>query len=176
MRTDFGYVFWGLILTVLDFKINQFDLLPDFIGYALVAFGAAGLSKLSPEFLTACGLSVMLAMCDLISLVIPTDLDWFGIVVTLLSAMMMWMLLGGVRAIALQRERHDLAARAEKLRLWYVGLMLLSMALTLIVRETRGDGTFFIVVALVVAALTVMILILLLIYRARNELSVDGGG
>jgi hypothetical protein len=173
MRIDFGYVFWGLILTFLDFKINQFDLLPDFIGYALVAFGAAGLSKLSPEFLTACGLSVMLAVCDVITLVIPTDTGWFGIAVTLFSALMMWTLLGGVRAIALKRERPDLAARAEKLRLWYVGLMFLYMGLALVAREVSG-GAAFLIVALVIASVTVMILILLLIYRARNGLSVDG--
>jgi hypothetical protein len=174
MRTDFGYVFWGLVVTVLDFKINQFDLLPDFIGYALVAYGAVGLSKFSSEFLTASGLSVMLAVCDVITLVLPTDADWFSIVVTLLSALMMWTLLGGVRSIALAHERADLASRAEKLRLWYVGLLFLSMGLTLVARETRGGEMFFIIVALVVTALVVMILILHLIYRAQSELSVDG--
>jgi hypothetical protein len=174
MRADFGYVFWGLVLTVLDFKINQFDLLPDFIGYSLVVYGATGLSKFSSEFLTAGGLSVMLAVCDVITLVLPTDADWFSIVVTLLSALMMWTLLGGVRAMALAHERHELAARAEKLRLWYVSLLFLSIGLTLVAREMSGGEMFFIIIALVVASITIMILILLLIYRARNELSVDG--
>jgi hypothetical protein len=41
MSTSFGYIFWGLILVILDFKINGFDLLPDVIGYVLVGIGSA---------------------------------------------------------------------------------------------------------------------------------------
>ena len=48
IATRFGQVFWGLLLVILDVTINRFDILPDFIGYILVAVGLGGLTGLSP--------------------------------------------------------------------------------------------------------------------------------
>ena len=38
-----AYIFWGYIFSLVDFNINSFDLLPDFIGYLLIFIGVHNL-------------------------------------------------------------------------------------------------------------------------------------
>ncbi|PYP84278.1 MAG: hypothetical protein DMF61_20505 [Blastocatellia bacterium AA13] len=48
MRLGFIKIFWGLLLVTLDIRINSLDLMPNFIGYILIA---AGLTLLAPRHL-----------------------------------------------------------------------------------------------------------------------------
>ena len=169
MRASFGYIFWGLILVVLDFRINGFDLIPDFVGYALVGVGAAGLSQLSAQFITAGALSSLLAVCDIVGMVTPTESAFFGILVTIINCAMIWNLLGGVIVHATDRGRPDLAERAANRRIWYVGIMAVATALGLS-GKVLGSAVAIVVVPLVVAGIVVMIMILHLIHRVRYEL------
>lgn len=54
MRSSFGYIFWGLLIVMVDININGFDILPDVLGHILVATGTARLAPLSSQFVTAC--------------------------------------------------------------------------------------------------------------------------
>ena len=74
MFTRFGQIFWGLLLVILDLRFNGFDVLPDFIGYILVAIGCGGIVGLSRRFSTAQTLSWILAVLSLVGIVIPNDL------------------------------------------------------------------------------------------------------
>lgn len=44
MRSSFNKIFWGFLLAFLDFRVIGLDLLPDPVGYFLIAAGVAGLS------------------------------------------------------------------------------------------------------------------------------------
>jgi hypothetical protein len=39
MKAGFNRIFWGLLLVVIDVRINSIDLLPDFVGYILIVIG-----------------------------------------------------------------------------------------------------------------------------------------
>ncbi|MFD2114800.1 hypothetical protein ACFSTH_09335 [Paenibacillus yanchengensis] len=43
--TGFRVIAWGLLLVVLDFNINGFDLLPDWLGYIIIISGCHQLSN-----------------------------------------------------------------------------------------------------------------------------------
>ena len=53
MVTGFGQIFWGLLITALDLRINGLDILPDGLGYVLAATGANKLATHSSRFGTA---------------------------------------------------------------------------------------------------------------------------
>lgn len=39
IASSINKLFWGLLLVLLDVKINQLDILPDIIGYLIVVSG-----------------------------------------------------------------------------------------------------------------------------------------
>ena len=43
------FLFWGVILEFIDFRINGLDLLPDILGYTLVFVAFSRLSGLTEE-------------------------------------------------------------------------------------------------------------------------------
>jgi hypothetical protein len=69
----FRRIFWGLFLVVLDFRINGFDILPDFLGFVLIAMGLGLLVLLDRRFLTARVLAVLLIVLSLATLLQHTD-------------------------------------------------------------------------------------------------------
>ena len=105
----FGQVFWGLLLVILDISLNRFDVLPDFLGYGLVAVGAGGLIGLSPQFATArtCAwVLVAIAIAEL--LVHPGLMAGIAVVHLVLNCVMMWSLLGGIMDYAAAKNRQIL--------------------------------------------------------------------
>lgn len=70
MNVGFNRIFWGLLFVVLDIRISSVDLvLPDFVGYILIA---SGLSRLAPHhqwFRTARILAIVLVFVSLTTLV-----------------------------------------------------------------------------------------------------------
>jgi hypothetical protein len=168
----FGLIFWGLIFVIVNVTLNGFDLLPDFIGYLLVAVGTDGLGAVSRKFSTARTLAWCLVPVSLASLFVAGELGTtLGYVRFALDCFMMWALLGGIMDFAVARERFDLAQRAAARRVAYVVLMCLMKFLSTIV-DARGRFAVQIVVALVVCTLIVLVMILHLIHRVKTELAV----
>jgi len=61
-------IFWGFILIFLDFKINNFDILPDFLGLIIILIGIGKLTSLSDHFLKAkpfAVISLLISFLDL---------------------------------------------------------------------------------------------------------------
>lgn len=175
MAKSFGFIFWGLILVVLDFKINGFDLLPDAIGYVLVGIGAATLHWLSPKFSLAGSLSLFLAISWLVGLMVAGEAATvFGILVTAINCAMIWSLLGGIIDFAKSKERYDLAEKAHHRRIGYVAVMCGVLLLGLLAGKLGGIAAMLAVVA-VIAGLVIMLLILHLIHRVRYELAASLG-
>ena len=169
MRTHFSQMFWGLLLVILDIRINGFDLLPDGLGYVIVAFGCAGLVEYSPRFVTARTLCLVLAVMWLVGFAVYGDPALvYGLVTAALNCAMMWQLLGGIAEFA-YLERPDLAQRAETRRAVYVVLMIIMSLIPLLAKGSPDVRPL--IVILVVGMLVLMVMILHLIHRVKTELA-----
>ncbi len=117
-------IFWGLLIVAIDLRINGFDLLPDGIGYGLMAWGCGGLVPLSRQFAMAQPLAWALALLWLISLAVPPKAGLvFGLAAAVVNCNLMWQLLGGMSDFANGQGRYDLGGRAMILRIVYVVLI-----------------------------------------------------
>ena len=173
MFSRFGLIFWGLLLVLLDFKINGFDILPDLIGYILVAIGCAGLSNVSRRFSTASALSWIMSAITLIAYALKggaaTALGFLHLAV---DGAMMWFLLGGVMELAASRQRMDLSERASNRRVAYVVLMSLASLAGFVVQGSSAVSAIL-SVGLMVCIFALLFLILHLIHRVKHELAGD---
>ena len=166
----FNQIFWGLLLVVLDLHLRRIDVLPDFIGYILVALGCGGLVALSSQFSTARIVSWILVVSSLAWFVVP-GLGWlFTLLHIVLDCVMMWFLLGGVMEFSSAKTRPDFAERASKLRIAYVALMAVG-ALAGLVARGRHDVAKVMALVVIIGSLILVALILLLIHRVKRELA-----
>jgi len=173
MFSRFGLIFWGLLLVLLDFNINGFDILPDVIGYILVAIGCAGLSNVSPRFSTAGALSwIMLAVTLIAYFLNGGAATGWGFVHLVVDGAMMWFLLGGVMELAASRQRMDLSERASNRRVAYLVLMSLA-SVSGFAMEGSGAASAILAVGLIVCIFVLLFLILHLIHRVKHELAGD---
>jgi predicted MFS family arabinose efflux permease len=173
MFTRFGQIFWGLLLVILDLRFNSFDVLPDFIGYILVAVGCGGLVVLSRRFSTAQTLSWILAVVCLVGFFIPNDFAaLYHFVHIAVDCGMIWFLLGGVMEFASARERPDLSLRASNRRVAYVALMCAATVIGFVARGSRDVATVMGVI-FIICIIPLLVLILHLIHRVKHELVAD---
>ncbi len=168
MAVYLGYLFWGLLLALADLEINHFDLLPDFVGYLLVAVGCRGLVSVSPQFDTAATFGWLLVGLSLLNLVVRgaalTVLSLAGIV---LNCGMMWFLLGGIMSLAASYRRPDLAASAENRRSAYMILMGVIALILLLAQVSPALGTLL-ALATFVMMLVLVVLILHLTWQMKE--------
>lgn len=170
MAALFSYLFWGLLLVILDFSINGFDLLADGVGYLIVAAGCRGLSQLSTKFATARTLCFVLAVLWLLGFAVHRDLAIpYWLVTMVVNCAMIWQLLGGIGEFAMSRERQDLADRASNRRVAYVAIMVGTSLFDLAMQRSRDAGPIAIV--LVIGMLVLIVMILHLIHRVKVELA-----
>ena len=173
MRAHFSQLFWGLLVVLLDFSINGFDLLPDGIGYLIMAAGCYGLASLSLRFRTAQMLCLLLAVFWLIHFAIDgTAAMFFKYLMQVVKCVMIWHLLGGIREFALSKSRQDLARQAENRRLAYVALLVVSTILAIGIQDSPEIAPVAIVP--VIALLVLIVMILHLIHRVKVELVITG--
>lgn len=69
-------IFIGFVLICLTFRINRFDILPDFLGYIFIANGLNDLSKTNKRYSKAIPFAVILIILSLFNFYqIPIELD-----------------------------------------------------------------------------------------------------
>ncbi|MEZ6035665.1 MAG: hypothetical protein R3C17_21415 [Planctomycetaceae bacterium] len=170
MATHFSRLFWGLVLVILGFSINGFDLLADGVGYLIVAASCRGLAPLSTKFATARTLCFVLGVLWLLGFAVHGDLAiLYGLVTMAVNCAMIWQLLGGIGEFAISRQRQDLADRASNRRVAYVATMVGTSLLAFAMQGSSNAGSLAII--LVVAMLVLIVMILHLIHRVRVELA-----
>ena len=170
MGTYFAQLFWGLLLVILDFSINGFPLLPDGLGYFIVAGGCRGLISTSSRFSSARTLCFILALLWLIGFVIQGEIAvLYRLAMVVVDCTMIWQLLGGIADYAIQRHRSDLAQRARNRRLAYAAIM---ASVTLIGFAMHGSNDAGpLVIILGVSVLVLLVMILHLIHRVKTEIA-----
>jgi hypothetical protein len=170
MKLRFSQIFWGLLLVIVDIRINRLDLVPDFIGYILVAIGCAGLATVSRQFSTASNLSWVLLGFNLLSFLLRGHaFTAFGILNLAVDCAMMWFLLGGVMDLAAAKNRPDMVERASSRRIAYIAVMSVVTLLGLLTQGSR-HVVIMVVLLLIFCILPLLVLILHLIHRVKLEL------
>lgn len=64
-KNGFQWLFWGFLFVMLSFSINNFDILPDIVGYILFAVGFSKLSNESSFFLKAAKYNIVLIILSI---------------------------------------------------------------------------------------------------------------
>jgi hypothetical protein len=167
-------VFWGLALVAVDLRLGRFDVLPDFVGYVLVALGAGGLLSLSGQFNFARLLSWALVPVSLIPWLFQGTLLklvwWLRLP---LDGAMIWFLLGGIIQVATAKQRSDLSGHAALARLAYLGVLAASVVVSLLAAVLPGLASLF-ATLLTVVSLVVFAGILYVVWQAKRVAAVMG--
>lgn len=173
MSRHFTQIFWGLLLVFVDLRFNGIDVLPDIVGYILVAVGCRGLEPLSRRFTAAGRITWTLAVLWVVALAIPAPSPQaWTLFETPLHCILIWQLLGGILELAERAGRFDLARLGQNRRIAYVGL---SLAAILIGPIVPASGPLALCLGLLLLALAVAsLLVLHLVYRVRSELRSGG--
>lgn len=129
-------MFQGFLLVLLDFRLQGFDLLPDFIGYSLILHGLGQLAEQDNFFNKAkipAGLLFFLSFWDFYDAGSNNWLDlnlsamgWFnmtlGVIQSLLSLFLVYCLAHGIYNLAEQRGLERLMQSARFRWHWYFGI------------------------------------------------------
>lgn len=136
-RRSVLFLFWGLLCTQLDFRVEGFDaVFPDGLGYILFARGLWGLRD-RPAFRAAWILAIGLAVFSLVTLYEPpteTDLfkgyDNLHFFLMIFDLIMVWQTIGGIMELAKERSNPKLADTAQLRRILYVAMVISPMFLS----------------------------------------------
>ncbi|RKP53018.1 hypothetical protein D7Z26_14855 [Cohnella endophytica] len=126
MKKAYSIIAWGLALELLDFRINNFDLLPDVLGYLLVAIGLSRLKEGRRYFGVARWAAVVLMFFSVLPLIgmestiSLTSGDKPGFqalaltsVTTAIDLLMLYGICRGIRSSAINRSKWELALSAK---------------------------------------------------------------
>lgn len=190
MKQGLFRIAWGLIFELIDFRIQNFDLLPDAIGYLLIMIGAARLMSHHKSFKTAwlaAGVSFIGAIVQLFGSfradipIIPSEnLSPSAMIqaaaVSAIGLLMMYGICDGVRACALAANKRGLARSALAAWRFLFGLtMLLLIVLPFHMNRTPQEMLTF-TLLLGLGTLIATIRIIVIVRRAGRELNGGGGG
>ena len=155
---------------MLDLNLNQFDILPDGLGFLIIASGCSGLAVHSPRFNVARQLCFVLLVLWVIGFASLGDMDVLLMLVgTAFNFAMFWNLLGGIAEYSQDRGRLDFAGRAETWRMLYIMLMGIITFVALTMRGWGVDPSLAVI--LFVAVIYVMVMILKLIHDVKTHLA-----
>lgn len=169
-RQSYSLFFWGLILAVLDLRLNGFDVLPDLVGYILIWLAATRISSISPAFRRVIGPTAALTVLDVVGFFATGDVvAILGHVQAVLGCVMVWLLLGAVATDCGADGHHDLVASAHNRRRWYVGITVAAYAFLFLASGSPELSTVLVVVG-AIAGVIVLVLVLLVLRSARLRL------
>lgn len=173
MARDFLILMGGLLFALIDIDLHRFVLLPDFVGYALIAFASHNLSQYAPRFEVARNLALPLLALSLLVYLIPAGIAASLLLVNaFLTILLVWFLLGALIQFADERERPDLASYALIYRRIYVGIAAVAFLLQWAALSWPEEAGAFLGI-MAVATLLVLALILRLLYVVKHDLAVD---
>ncbi len=185
----------GLIMTFFDFSINGVNLIPDLVGFILIAIGLSLHTTWDSSFNTArimAFLLVFLAIPDLFEFTIPitpgpiqiflTVLWPLNIVRTIVFILMNWFLFRGISAVAISQGNERLASSAMNC-LWSViivsSISTIFSSFSTIFMILLGFSLLLLLMSLVITTMfilgfLVLIYQLYVLYRADQELGIYG--
>lgn len=163
--------YWGFLFTMVDFKIQGVDVLPDIVGYILFAIGFGILAANNQHFEKARSFNIPMIILSIFSIYekpvqgggvqLGTFGLWgvlIGIAATVLNLLVVYNLFMGIKDMADQQEKSDLSEEAEKRWSQYLGLQIAALfAFIMIIIPTLA---FIWVIALFIAAIILTVVIM----------------
>lgn len=121
VRGAFSLAFFGWVLVFFHIKVSGFDLLPDTIGYILVAIACARLEDLHRAFAPVRWLAIMLSLVSLVMVLVPPDVQalWAWVAILMQMATMAWFCTS-IATAAIEHHEEGLAAIARNRRNWMI--------------------------------------------------------
>lgn len=179
----FKRLFWGFLFIFVDFKLCSVNILPDFLGYVLLFLGLGVLRPVHPRFCEAwicAAVLIFFSLGDLVQtqpatvqeggLTLMKDTTSVpGIIRSILQLILIWHVCSGVRDLAWQFDRPQLARAAITRRNLNVALTLITW-LAFLAAIRFPDGMFLLIIALVIFAIVVMCLLMGLMRQASHQL------
>lgn len=132
-KSGFGRLFWGFIFTMINFRINGFDILPNVVGYIFFFSGLNILAWRDEYFESARNKSMALIVLSALLVYTPNNLDisfiftLIGIAVTILDFMMVYNICMGIQAITSTSDLYILNGEAQRAWKSYIGLFIATM-------------------------------------------------
>jgi len=167
---------------MFDFRINSFDVLPDFVGYLLFYLGAAKLQHASDWFRKAkpfCAVMIVLSLPSLVEIQLTTDgaaaigpaLLWmlFSIALLAIDLYIVHAFCRGIESLAEAQDVHELAGTARSR--W--NLYLILQAMVVFMYFSALIAPFFaaiVTIPLFVFSIIVLVLMMVLMHRSSQQL------
>ena len=186
IRNGFMKIFWGLLFILLDIRIGGIDfILPDFVGYILIASGLGILSPIHPRFAKArtfALIMIFLSLADIVELkqVISQHGNvtfWVNALFpittigAILDLIMVWNICGGIIELSFGTGNPLLATVATTRRNLYIALAVIAWCcMGFFYIEPQLVSVF--IIPLVIFSLIVMCLIMGLMKKAAEELDI----
>lgn len=165
----------GLILAFIDVNLFRFDILPDFIGYSLIAVATHTLAQYTATFQRARNVALPLSVLSLLTYLVSLGVAQLLLLAeAILTILLVWFLLGALMQFADDRGRPDLAGHALNYRRIYVGIAGFAFLIQL-AAYAQPDAAEGFVALMGVAILVILVLILRLIYVVRQDLAINPG-
>ena len=157
----------GLLLVMLDFKINGFDLIPDPVGLVIAAVALGSLESVHRGFGVA-GVAAWLA-------VVPSSVEWIGaegslITIPITLALTVLEVAVCTAIIVTRPNKASAAATIRGLSVFLGGALVVLLSIPGIEAE---QGSTAVVLAIALAALLVMVWFVVLLYTAAKDVAAD---
>lgn len=178
--TGFNKIFWGIILVLLDIRIQGFDILPDFIGYWIIYKGLKELVYLNSYFEKALKYVLPLALISVFDFYqiqilieqnsfnpLETIFSILGIIITILNLLMFYNICTGISHAAQQRENPELAQKATSRWMLYLYTQIAGIVLTLLFL-CPGFIAGLALMILMIVTFIIMVLLAILMKEADN--------
>lgn len=164
MRRPFLLIFFGLLLVSFDFtlRLNSLvlHLLPDSLGYLLMAVATKTLATRCPPFRLASIFGWVLVATSIAGYFISGGTVWHHATIVI-HCFLIWFLLGGIIVIAQRQQRDGIVRSASIIRVLYVVLRIVPLLL----RGLPGP-----IIALTALAFWLVLgTLLYLVFQMRNE-------
>lgn len=188
MKPAYSRVAWGLALTLIDFRIQNFDILPDLVGYALIMAGLSGVmpknryfdvGRITAFILMIYSISYLFGKPMEISLTHPVAPTLGQMLIagaeSVVQLAMLFGICAGIRLNAASGRRIGLAHYAKRIWEAVFGLgaaMLFCMPFTL---NTSSNEFLMFSVALGFSSFVASLFVISLVRRAGRQPDPDGG-
>lgn len=174
MKTALNLLFWGYFLVFLRFEI-VIDILPDPLGYFLIALGSYQLHKSYPVAKRAGILATMMIFISLPTVFVDVGkavaFGWstYAIALLFLKLMLVYFLFSILKGIAKDFGEKALIERTNKVYTFYITLNLILLAFTSFSMNVSGDFWVSIGFILMISSLIMEIIFLVLIRAIRRS-------
>ncbi len=130
---------WGFVFNLLDIRIVFFDLLPDFIGYMMIASGLGKLASHAATFERGRRIAVMMIFLSMPHVLmdsnvtfsdfamVPIGVHLYGQVLLLLHLLLAYSVFNGWIEMAKQLQQETLQESARTRRDWYVFIFMIHL-------------------------------------------------